>query len=95
MNATVNTAKTIAEYSADPSNPWHAWIVDNAQEYRAFILLAQKLVRLQLDNRGPGVFNGVEQYFAENPQVNRDEAIDAWVAYEEFKSELIEYRDAK
>jgi len=92
MNVHAGTAKTIAEYSADPSNPLHAWIVDNAPEFREFILLTQKLQRLQADNRGPGVFAGVEAYFAETG-VDRNAACDAWVAYEDFKGKLIEYRE--
>lgn len=95
MNAFIaNTRKTIAQYSADPSNPWHAWVMDNAPEYRSFILLTQKLQRLAAESRGPGVIAGVEKFINEN-NLNRAQAIDAWIAYEDFKCKLTEYREAK
>lgn len=94
---TTTTTKTIAEYSADPVNPWAAWLQDNlAGDYRAFASYASELQRLVLARRmmTEQFAQRANDFIAEH-DLDKTAAFDAWVAYEVFKADLIDYRLAK
>lgn len=89
--------KTIAEYSADPSNPWHAWCVDHltAAEH-SFVRLAVKLNRLIPEHRmSLALMEGYLDAERAKTGLDRDAAYDAWTAYELFKADLTDYRLSK
>jgi len=79
--------KTIAEYSANKSNPWHAWIQDNYPQYSDFIKFAGNIVRLNAESRGT-LFAVAIPSFIEQNNLDYDNALDAFIAYEVFKREL-------
>lgn len=88
------TTKTIAEYSADPSNPWNTWLVDNTrQEHRATHLKVQNLQSTAETNRWTGGFllARINESIIE-AGIDRDAFCDEWLAYEEFKIALANYR---
>jgi hypothetical protein len=89
------TTRSISDYS-NTTNPWHNWIQDNAPEFRDFISKTQQLHRLvangQWDNLA--MAKRLEQYIVDNG-LDRNAALDAWIAYEVFKADLSSYRLAK
>ena len=82
--------KKIEEYSAMP-NPWHAWIMDNAPAFADFIRYAAKIERLNADNRGRPWLVAIPEWL-DNSGLDNEEALDAWVAYCNFRADLNEYR---
>ena len=85
---------TIAEYSANTSNPWHAWIQENCPEFSEFILYATAVLRLNAESRGIPFGQAIPIYIKENG-LDFDSALDSFIAYEGFNRELTEYRSAK
>ena len=85
---------TIAEYSANSVNPWHFWLEENVDvAYRPFVVKTVQYQRF-MDHKG-WTLAFVEtklRAFAKANNLDFDKACDFWVAYEEFKTELTEYR---
>ena len=86
--------KTIAEYSANKSNPWHAWIMDNYAQHYSFINYASAVTALNAESRGIPFAEAIPIYIKENG-LDFDNALDSFIAYEVFRRELTEYRLAK
>lgn len=82
--------QTITDYHNAP-NPWFAWITDNAPEFGDFIRYAAKIERLNADNRGPLWLKAIPEYL-DNSGLDNEEALDAWIAYCQFRTALTEYR---
>ena len=86
--------KTIAEYSANKSNPWHAWVMDNHAQYYSFINYASAVMELNAERRGIPFDKAIPIYIKENG-LDFDNALDAFIAYEGFRRDLTGYRLVK
>jgi hypothetical protein len=89
--------KSIAEYSADPSNPWAAWCLDNLSvgQHR-FVQKYVYLTRLYMENRMTlALMEDRLNLIIVEFDLDRDAAYDAVESYENFRADLNAYRSAK
>ena len=93
---TTTTRTTIAQYSADPHNPWHLWMTENCSYgQHMFILKAVKLSRLRDEGRASlAMMHDNLEMMVRHHDLDRDAAYDKWSEYETFKVRLTEYREA-
>lgn len=87
----------IEVYDANKINPWHFWLEDNVPvEYRRFVMKAVTFSKY-MDTKGwtLGYVEKALKEVAVSESIDFMTAVDYWIAYEEFKAELAEYRLAK
>jgi hypothetical protein len=68
-------------------NPFHNWIMENHPDFSDFIKFAGNIVRLNAENRGTLFAVAIPAYIAQH-NLDYDNALDAFIAYEVFKREL-------
>jgi hypothetical protein len=87
----------IIAYYDKQNNPWHEWIMDSvAEELHEWIRKTQSTNRLVEKGQWDTYYQylTLEEFITDNG-LDREAAYEAWIAYENFKADLTEYRMAR